>query len=267
MTLVLESPYGTWRQAPVNPLRVMKPNGVAVDVLGRNKYTSQPVSVYGLTFEAWQFCEAHLVAFPDSPTKRNYAVDRNQRGTSNLSDHAKGEASDIISQKYDGKLGISAADLAWGTKVFDWAVAQMRVGPSGVGYNGRPFMGNLRICYVLYNGRIARASEQGRVRPINSGDPHRDHLHITIVPADRRKMNIPPQEARRVLRLKSPKMKGDDVKLVQEAVGAKVYPPGIGVYGPATKSAVELFQIAHALPPDGIVGPLTWAKIDKVTTQ
>ena len=34
-----------------------------------------------------------------------------------------------------------------------------------------------------------------------------------------------------------------------------------GDYGPATQVAVETFQIAHGLTPDGIVGPATWATL------
>jgi hypothetical protein len=34
-----------------------------------------------------------------------------------------------------------------------------------------------------------------------------------------------------------------------------------GVFGPATKTAVECFQSHHGLSADGVVGPNTWAKL------
>ena len=57
---------------------------------------------------------------------------------------------------------------------------------------------------------------------------------------------------------------GEDVKLVQKIVGAKVD----GVYGPETKRCVAIYQNIHRiypLPGDGIVGPHTWAYIDRNT--
>lgn len=51
--------------------------------------------------------------------------------------------------------------------------------------------------------------------------------------------------------------RGDDVRLVQRAVGEKED----GRFGPATEAAVRAFQRQGDLVPDGIVGPLTWAKI------
>jgi peptidoglycan hydrolase-like protein with peptidoglycan-binding domain len=62
-------------------------------------------------------------------------------------------------------------------------------------------------------------------------------------------------------------MKGEDVKLVQQATGAKIYPPGVGVFGPATDKAVRDFQRANDLWVDGVVGPATWAAIDKVLAR
>lgn len=50
------------------------------------------------------------------------------------------------------------------------------------------------------------------------------------------------------------------VKLVQKAVGAE---PVDGAFGPKTEASVREWQRAHGLVPDGIVGPKTWAEIDK----
>lgn len=52
-------------------------------------------------------------------------------------------------------------------------------------------------------------------------------------------------------------MRGNNVKLVQQKVGAKAD----GIFGPATKAAVVAFQVQHHLTPDGIVGPKTWAAL------
>jgi N-acetylmuramoyl-L-alanine amidase CwlA len=49
--------------------------------------------------------------------------------------------------------------------------------------------------------------------------------------------------------------RGKDVQRIQRAVGAT---PD-GVYGPATKRAVQSYQSRHGLAADGIVGPATWA--------
>ena len=51
---------------------------------------------------------------------------------------------------------------------------------------------------------------------------------------------------------------GDLVKQVQAKVGVKVD----GNFGPKTEAAVRVFQRAHGMVPDGIVGPRTWAALD-----
>jgi peptidoglycan hydrolase-like protein with peptidoglycan-binding domain len=55
-------------------------------------------------------------------------------------------------------------------------------------------------------------------------------------------------------------MKSDLVKQVQAKVGVDAD----GTFGPKTEAAVRAFQRAHALVPDGIVGPKTWVAFDKV---
>ena len=58
--------------------------------------------------------------------------------------------------------------------------------------------------------------------------------------------------------------KGQDVKDLQEALIELDFKPGAvdGVFGVYTESAVKLFQSWANLDQDGVVGPLTWEKID-----
>lgn len=67
-------------------------------------------------------------------------------------------------------------------------------------------------------------------------------------------VETPVTPKRPTLRLGS---KGDDVKVVQAAIGAFVD----GDFGPKTQAAVMQFQRDHGLTVDGIVGPQTWALI------
>jgi putative chitinase len=55
--------------------------------------------------------------------------------------------------------------------------------------------------------------------------------------------------------------KGDNnenVKLMQQKLGIE---PAVTNFGPKTEAAVKVWQAAHGLTADGIVGPATWAKI------
>ena len=67
----------------------------------------------------------------------------------------------------------------------------------------------------------------------------------------------------RTLKLKTPQMKGDDVKSLQIYLNTHSYNSGIadGIFGPKTKKAVVSFQLANQLKGDGIVGPLTRNKL------
>ncbi len=51
--------------------------------------------------------------------------------------------------------------------------------------------------------------------------------------------------------------RGARVASVQKALGLKVD----RIYGPATRRAVKRFQRRHGLTVDGVVGPMTWAKL------
>lgn len=60
-----------------------------------------------------------------------------------------------------------------------------------------------------------------------------------------------------VFKVKSPMMKGSNVKLIQLKIGVKTD----GYYGPATERAVKSWQKKHGLSADGMVGPNTWSKM------
>jgi len=61
----------------------------------------------------------------------------------------------------------------------------------------------------------------------------------------------------RTLSLQTPNMTGEDVKELQRHLKLTVD----GDFGPASEAAVVAFQKANGLQPDGVVGPMTWAKI------
>lgn len=69
----------------------------------------------------------------------------------------------------------------------------------------------------------------------------------------------------RELHLVSPALSGADVTEVQKRLRAAGYAPGAvdGVYGHQTAAAVELFQLAHGLDVDGVVGAKTRAALAK----
>lgn len=77
--------------------------------------------------------------------------------------------------------------------------------------------------------------------------------------------NSPPSN--RLLVLTQPYLRGPDVQQVQQALvrwGANLVVDG--VYGPGTRQAVEQFQRSQGLVADGVVGPQTWAMLQRQTT-
>ena len=71
-------------------------------------------------------------------------------------------------------------------------------------------------------------------------------------------------EGRRMLKVTSPLMRGDDVKEFQTLVKNKGFNPGTidSIYGNNSKSACVAFQKASGLSADGICGDKTWAALD-----
>lgn len=78
-------------------------------------------------------------------------------------------------------------------------------------------------------------------------------------------MSVPYPSSGVPIKLKSPLMKGENVKKVQSQLEKKGYSVGRtgidGKYGKNTLAAVKKFQSANSLTVDGIVGPKTWAKL------
>lgn len=70
-------------------------------------------------------------------------------------------------------------------------------------------------------------------------------------------------ELTRILKLKSPNMRGEDVRWAQARLNAIGYNSGTpdGIFGPNTDKAVKAFQKAQGLSQDGDIGPNTWAKM------
>lgn len=70
-------------------------------------------------------------------------------------------------------------------------------------------------------------------------------------------------ELTRILKLKSPNMRGEDVRWAQARLNALGYNCGTpdGIFGPNTDKAVKAFQRANGLSQDGDIGPKTWAKL------
>ena len=59
--------------------------------------------------------------------------------------------------------------------------------------------------------------------------------------------------------------RGEDVKILQRALRSVGYDLAIdGIFGRITLECVKSFQATHDLERDGIVGPLTWGKLEEV---
>lgn len=111
----------------------------------------------------------------------------------------------------------------------------------------------------------ARGHAYGVVRRTIPGTSFTHWARLAIdydAPAEEQNAPAEP-EKRRTLRRG---MKGEDVKLLQQQLAGLGYELGAsgadGVFGQATKAAVERFQRDRALSADGVVGAATWAALD-----
>lgn len=98
-----------------------------------------------------------------------------------------------------------------------------------------------------------------------TGKPWTEWLQLRDVDYDRVPIPAEPDECafvlKRLLKLRTPYMRGDDVREVQDALMARRYDIGgtgaDGIYGPNTTRGVKRFQRDKGLVVDGIVGPIT----------
>ena len=109
----------------------------------------------------------------------------------------------------------------------------------------------------------AHSTNRGVVRDTLSG--RRWDMGILVPGIDYNK-NAEPQTVTRptvLYRLTTPRMKGDPVRRIQEALQAKGFDPGAvdGTFGGQTYAAVRAFQLTQGLLADGEVGMHTAAAL------
>ena len=174
---------------------------------------------------------------------------RTVRGTQVRSIHGEGRAVDVMLPTPNGRAHPDGYDLL-----------------RRLGANGR----RLGLQAIIFDRTIYSArSPNGR--PYTGVHPHVDHLHIEMtrqagatLTTHRIHEVLGPSAARppevalgRLLRLRRPMMRGEDVRELQRRLNITAD----GVFGPQTDGAVRRFQRDRGLVVDGIVGPITWAEL------
>lgn len=165
-------------------------------------------------------------------------------GSSVRSLHGEGRACDLGVRPHDSGYGHDAASLLHANSA------------------------ELGIQCIIWSRRIWSGSRPHEgFRPYTGTSPHVDHLHVELSwPAARTLTQARIAEIlggvvrKRLLKLTSPQMRGEDVRQVQRALAARFPSLGLaldGIFGPGTQAAVKHFQSSAAIAVDGEVGPAT----------
>ena len=131
-----------------------------------------------------------------------------------------------------------------------------------------------RVKYVISNKRIfSSTTAPWTWRNYTGSNPHSSHFHVSVNSSkhhydDERDWNLfsnltpstqaPASNVKPVLKLGSVH---EEVKTIQRLLALALVD---GKFGPITDAAVRAFQKKEKLLVDGVVGPKTWAELDKI---
>jgi Putative peptidoglycan binding domain len=129
-----------------------------------------------------------------------------------------------------------------------------------------------RIKYIIWNHRIVSSTVQPWLwRRYTGSNPHTKHFHLSVK-AD--KVHYDSQKdwkidnfvgLFRTLELDSPRMRGGDVRMVQQKLFELGYLASQddvdSIYGSDTETAVKTFQTDRGIKVDGVVGATTYREL------
>jgi peptidoglycan L-alanyl-D-glutamate endopeptidase CwlK len=169
-----------------------------------------------------------------------YAIGRSKSGKivtnakGGQSNHNYGVAVDLCLYSADGKT------VSWQTGgPFSKVVAAMKAEGFKWGGDWRSFKDNPHFeLYDAVGGEKAPAAVKKSVKPAPAKKKAASSKSVVPYPGHLIKVGS----------------KGKDVQRVQNAVNVKAD----GIFGPATKKAVQAYQKRHGLSADGIIGKNTW---------
>lgn len=116
-----------------------------------------------------------------------------------------------------------------------------------------------RTKYVIFAGRIYKA-RTGAWEAYRGPNRHDHHVHVSITTAgadDESEWSLDAGVAPASYPVLRRGARGLAVRVLQE----KLRIEADGIFGPATEAKVKLFQRAHGLTDDGIVGETTWTAL------
>jgi hypothetical protein len=120
-------------------------------------------------------------------------------------------------------------------------------------------VGHVVIC--AGNGKTveAHSTKRGVIESVTDGRRWDTGVLVPGIEAKRARDPQPPTRPALVLRVKTPHMKGELVRRVQQRLTKLGFHPGPpdGDYGPQTAAAVQAFQMSKGLLPDAEVGQKT----------